>query len=344
MAYYLEIGQDVIEKCVNRNHLICNPLRVDNNPTAGFYIDKKGRLRFNDFAGFFHGDMYDLVGYRTLLSPYDPHEFMLILHRICKDFGLWYYGLHNQQSMRNLLKQVHLYAKEHTKIDVQRKEWEWHDMKYWRQYGLEPEVVEKAYITPVYAAWVNGTLVYSAMKKDPCYGIYHGLLDGEEQWKLYFPYRTGAKAPRFITNTRRMQNMGAVKEAPYGVITKAIKDALVLNVNGVQSVGLAAESILPTEQEIAYLKHKWGKVYSLLDFDHAGVKMAKKLLKSYGIPALFLTTGKGGTFDYGAKDISDFSKKYGADTTKALIDLVVSQEATFNRDYYEELANIITPF
>lgn len=48
-----------------------------------------------------------------------------------------------------------------------------------------------------------------------------------------------------------------------------------------------------------------------MDFDLTGVKMANTLLKRYNIQPLFLTDGRFGTRDYGAKDISDYIELNG---------------------------------
>ena len=49
-ATYLGISVETIYNCINNGELICNPLRIDNHPTAGFRYNNKGKLKFKDFA------------------------------------------------------------------------------------------------------------------------------------------------------------------------------------------------------------------------------------------------------------------------------------------------------
>ncbi len=56
-----------------------------------------------------------------------------------------------------------------------------------------------------------------------------------------------------------------------------------------------------------------------MDFDLTGVKMANTLLKRYNIQPLFLTDGRFGTINYGAKDISDYIEINGTTETLKLI-------------------------
>ena len=73
--------------------------------------------------------------------------------------------------------------------------------------------------------------------------------------------------------------------------------------------------------------------FVLLDFDITGVRMANYLRKKYPVIVLFLTNGRYGTKDYGAKDFSDYVKKYGVEAGDELIEEVISH-------YRETLDNL----
>ena len=60
---YLNLSDKIVQYCIDTGELICSPIRDDNHPTCGFRYDKKGKLKFRDFAGYFWGDCLDVVAY-----------------------------------------------------------------------------------------------------------------------------------------------------------------------------------------------------------------------------------------------------------------------------------------
>ena len=58
---YLNLSDKIIQYCIDSGELICSPIRDDVHPTCGFRYDKKGKLKFRDFAGYFWGDAFDVV-------------------------------------------------------------------------------------------------------------------------------------------------------------------------------------------------------------------------------------------------------------------------------------------
>ena len=67
-------------------------LRIDKNPTASFYYNINGKLRFRDLGGGFWGDCFDLVGYLSQINANNKKGFILILEKIAKDFALHKYS------------------------------------------------------------------------------------------------------------------------------------------------------------------------------------------------------------------------------------------------------------
>jgi len=93
---------------------------------------------------------------------------------------------------------------------------------------------------------------------------------------------------------------------------------------GITAVAVPAESVILTPIQIAYLRSIWSNIYSLMDFDYAGIKLAVQLRKQ-NIPALFFTNGKFETYDYKAKDFSEHVDKHGIKRTQNLIDYIKSE-------------------
>jgi hypothetical protein len=334
MAHYLNITLSDVTNCIGTNHLICNPLRSDNNPTAGFYVTGKGKLRFNDFAGFFHGDMYDLVGHRTLLDPNDSREFMIICNIIARDFRLHKYA---DSTYKTEINTVKLKPKSYSVLNVQTRDWRREDIKYWRRFHISDETLSLYWVEPAQYVWWNDRLIYAYTRNDPAYAYFHGMKENIEQWQIYFPFRKRSdKNPRFITNTTRLRGLQNVQNSITGCLTKSLKDVMTLHELGINAAGVAAESIHPTINEIEYLKGKWESPYSLMDFDYTGVKLAIRL-REKGFEPLFFTTGKMNSYNYGAKDISEAVENYGFDKIKAFVQSLQDYGSTTNLQHLQHL-------
>lgn len=352
LAKYLGITLSEVNDCLDNNKLICSPLRSDRNPTFGLYRDSQGRIRANDFAGYFHGDCFDVVGYQHHLDADDKVEFAIIMDIVAKDFEIWYYApeystleFSKKAAMIRNKSLIQYSEKKYTKIEItQERTWAYEDTLYWsKKYCLEEIHLQSYDVRLPYLVKLNNKLIYTYNPKDPCYAYFLGYEKESDAysnlinvpiWKLYFPNRTTF---RFITNGKKLQGLQHVTPAPVGFITKALKDTMCLKLFGVNSVGLAGETIEPTETQIKYLQSKWSVIYSLLDFDYAGIRMAQILKKKYGIQPYFFTNGKFGTFDYGSKDFSDFLEDKGYSVTKELVLYLKENGLKADRDFYDFL-------
>jgi hypothetical protein len=334
-AKYLQISEFEIYNCLNNKQIICSPLRLDNHPTCGFYLGGNNVIRFRDFAGYFHGDCFDLVAYRLIKDTSIPQHFNEVLEDIAREFKIHKYSTstNNTTSVYDFLE-VHKYKKP-TVIDAQITGWSSVHTNYYKRFLIDKRKCEEFLCYPISKAWVNKQLVYNFSLEDICFGFYHGKdEEGRDLWKLYFPFR---KDYRFITNTKRLQGLNKLREAKIGLITKALKDVMSIDNFGVNSVGVAGETIFPSSVEIELLQSYWEVIYSLMDFDRTGILMAQYLKKNYGIKPLFFTNGKFNTIDFGAKDHSDFVKEWGWYTTEQLMRYLLTNGVEQDNEYFEFL-------
>lgn len=330
-SYYLPISISDIQDCLYKNKLICSPLRTDKNPTCGFYSDSKGKIRFSDFAGFFHGDCFDVVAYHKNLNASSSRDFNIILESIAIDFKLIQGGiLTNTVNVLN----TNIYKKKKAVIQVQPREWTVTDIYYFNKGGITTHTLDKMGVYPVYIAWINEEILYSFSFRDPCYAIRVGFYDGIDNWKLYFPTR---ESHRFITNNRYMMSMNLISKANFGIITKSFKDVAVFRQMGIQAIAVAGESIYPYLKEIEYIKSMWTHVFVLMDFDYTGIKMTKYLNKKYNFKYFFFTNGKFNTFNYEVKDAFEFTCMYDLNTLIELVKYIIENKNTNTSDYYDFL-------
>lgn len=306
-----EIMERYLSIPVQFKELVCSTLRVDNAPTAAFYWSK-GKLKFHDWNGAFHGDCFDVVKQKFNCS------FPEAVNRIANDFGLISLDLTKPE----IPLEERIKPDSPPKIiQINRQAWTYTDKMYWRAYHLTSQIMEEYFVYSCKDVFVNGNWIYTYSDKDPAYAYYFG--NGE--YKIYFPLRSGDEKnrPRFITNSKKttIQGIHALpKKANDLIITKSYKDIMCLKLFNIPAVAPQAETVYLNNDFINDLYIISENIYSLYDFDYAGIRGANSLKTLYGIPYLFFTNGKYNTVDYGAKDFSDYLKLNGIDKTQKLID------------------------
>lgn len=330
LSEFLGVAASEIEYCLERGHLIKSPLRPDASPTCGFYIGSGNRIRFNDFAGHFQGDCFDVVGYIYHLNPSVKQEFGKIKDIIAKYFGLHYYTKFSKVQIKKFKKE--LKKRPPTKIDVRVRAWVKDDVRYFTSQGISIKALNHYEVKPVTLAWVNGRLIYQYTSKDPCYVYYHGVLKGYSQFKLHFPAR---EKNRFITNTQRLFGLNKIKKAKAGVLIKSAKDTVAAFNLGFEAVGLPNETRVISSDEFNVVSSYWDDIYCMTDFDYTGIRLAIKLRKFFGIKPLFLTNGRYNTLNFEAKDITDYNQKFGIGQTRKLVQYLKEMGTQMDNDFFE---------
>lgn len=301
MSHYLGIP-------VETGVLYKSPLRHDRNPTCGFaYVNQK--LYFRDFQGHFFGDCFDVV--MKVRNCSFPDALSTVLNDL----------YHSNGSNRSILKDT-VPNREYKNFEVNcRESWNSIDKAFWKPFGITSGILQKFEVFPMKFGWINGTMVYRHKDSDPGY-VYFVKENEDNSWKMkfYLPFRE--KGKKFMGNCGADDLFGYNQIPEKGdslIITKSLKDVMSLYSLGFTSVGLQAESMCFSGNIWDDLSSRFTNIISLLDYDYAGVKMANHLKKKFNVPYMFLTNGKFNTYDYKAKDISDFVKKYGKEKTELFI-------------------------
>jgi hypothetical protein len=335
-ARYLNIPVDDIIDCINnKSYKINNPLRYDSHPSLGFKTGIDGKLRMYDFADYYYrGDIFDIVGIILRKRPIVPKEFIRICNNIIQVMSYKSNVITPKLKTKSKKKKI---------IDFyfENRPWNKLDIEYWNNrilhYSLLNDVipVQNIYITLKYPS-------YTYTPEDPCYCYYLDKVNEHHILKFYFPNRKRSipNKPRFITNnTLHIEAMRELTGGDVLIITNSRKDALLLKqllihfpmgkIN-ISVVSLNGESEILNSKYIETLYSLYKLIVINLDFDRAGIASSLRYRDLYNLPLLFLTNGKFGTKDYGAKDISDFYCKFGIYKTLDLLQPV-----------YEEIINEI---
>lgn len=327
---YFNIPIDIIQHCINTNELICSPIREDNNPTVGFRYDTRGRLKMRDFSGVWWGDCFDAVA--TILSTiydrqYDvsnKRDFIDILRHVSITFKNMYYGNDIDPIISNSITNAISIIK-HTKpiIEVVVRQWNKQDEDYWKQFGINLNLLNLNFIYPIEQYYINRKInpqpKYYYNSTDPCYCYNLGVdRNGINNIKLYFPYRDKG-VTRFITNSNHLEGIYNLTRDDYDLIilTKSTKDRLaiisqILKIKAISGslltlnigvINIPHETYKLRKIELDWLISKMKKnscIFSIMDNDNTGINHSEWLYNNYNIYPLFIPKR------YNSKDFAEF--------------------------------------
>lgn len=293
MAYYLGIP---IKK-----GLFVSPLRVDHKPTCSFYRGRQ--LYFKDFAT---GECLSFENVVMKKYGCNYHEALKI---IATDFGII------DGSKPKIVPIQPIFKKEKkTIIQIEAKSFTKEELEWWEQFGITKNILTKYRVYSCKTVFLNGRIESIYDSKCPSYGYYFGNEEGRELWKIYYPYR---KNFRFIGNIKTTTIQGynqLPKKSKLLVITKSLKDCMVLYNLGIAAIAPQSETQFIQDNVLEVLKKRFKHIVLLFDNDQTGLEFTNKIKRKYKWITPMIIPLK-----YKAKDISDFYKAYGRDKTIELI-------------------------
>lgn len=345
-ATYLGISVETIYNCINNGELICNPLRIDNHPTAGFRYNNKGKLKFKDFANDeFWGDCFDIVAlvmsniYNKPYNISNKEDFIKVLRHITFTFKDIFYGKEKDINVINDINTA-INVIKHKKpiIELVVREWNYNDEKYWNTFGVSIKFLNLNFIYPVEQYYINRNInpepkyFYSA--NDPCYGYFLGKdSNGVNNIKLYFPKRN-KDITRFITNCNHLEGIYNLDRNDYNiiVITKSTKDrvsigsAIIKNLflygglikDRIGIINIPHETYKLRNNEYDWLQSKLtenGKIVSLMDNDRTGKIEAIWLRYTYNIIPIIIPN---------RYKVKDFAELVANNNFKTISDLIIN--------------------
>lgn len=285
--------------------LFKSPLRPDATPTCSYYRNKSGELIFKDFRGDFYGNFINVV---MKIHNCSYHQALKI---IAIDFGL----ISGHKITRKVIKESPKFDDcGPSLIRVEIQDFNKQELDWWNDYGVTSKILKKFNVFSCKSVFLNGSLFALSAQHSPIYGYYGGKQDGLELWRIYFPKR---KSYRFITNwdSKKIQGFKQLpKSGKVLVITKSMKDCMCLYSMGIPAIAPNSEHLFIPDSVLESLKQRFTHIIVLYDNDLAGINNMNKFKKLHPELNYIWIPRK-----YKAKDISDFYKNYGRDTTIKLI-------------------------
>lgn len=324
MSFYLQVP-------INLNELIvCPPVvRRDKNPTFGFYYNNQGRLRGRDFGGAFWGDCFDAVALVIGTNVRTKKGFNLILHTIAKDFRIHKYKDAKEVSnynkiTKNYFEKAKKKKKPKTIFKIVPRNYNYHDEKYWSSFNVNYKLLQLGRVyfpQEIYISKDNldFTKIYSYNPKDPAYAYFGGKdILRIDNWKIYYPLRRKGEI-RFHSNSSFLQGKHLITCGRFAGITKAYKDVLSFRSFGIQTVAPSAESVLINYNDYFFIKRNFNYLFSCMDYDDTGKRMAIMLKRKYNIIPIMFTN------KYKVKDFAEYVNKYGVQRTHNLLKSVYNR-------------------
>ena len=279
--------------------LFCSPsiIRVDKQPTCAFYKNGKGTLKYKDFAG----PSFDCV---SLVMHLYNCSYYIALRIIANDFNLIEVPKLEKHIAKMEYSGTIIQNTEKAKIQVEIKEFSDKEIEWWNSFGVSLVALKKFKIFSIKSVFLNGNYFTSSSESTPIFGYYGGNnSDGDELWRLYMPTK---RKYRFLSNWESTQFQGIKqlpKEGNHCIISKSMKDLMVLYEFGFISIAPTSENITITEGRFTRLQEKFNNIIVFFDNDLAGVKGAHRYKKQYPeVRCIFLKRKY-------SKDISDLYKK-----------------------------------
>lgn len=305
MEFY--IGVSILD-----SGFFCAPswMRSDKNPTCN-YSWNHGVLYFRDWSYDEPLDCFSVVQKKYNVNFYDA------LNIIATDFKLTNSVEVSKKTKINLDYKSKGKNNNKSIIRVKIQPFTLTDNNYLSSYHITKEICKKYNVFSPKYVWLDGQLVYVYRKENPALAYYFGKDDdGNEKWKIYYYKKDNY---RFIANTNRINGWVQLpKKDSHLIITKSLKDVMCLDIYGISSISMQAESQTPYDYIIEELKNRFNKIISIFDHDEAGKRRAIEIYNKYDIPYYYI-------IDDNAKDFSDYIQQYGIEKAGLKINNVLNE-------------------
>lgn len=274
-----------------------SPLRnTDSNPSFAIFPARSGDLLFKDHGSGQSGNVITFV--KLMENTDNINKVVQKLAKILK---------HTNPSK---IANVTYNTNNHTKIGIVRQDWTDIDVKYWSKFHISIDTLNLYDVFSIKYYLQNDIVRGIYNEKSPMYAYKVG-----DKFKIYRPL--ASKYTKWRTNLSNddiqgLKQLDTMKDIL--IITKSLKDVMVLHEMGYAAISPSSETTFIPEQILTFITKDFKEVYLLFDRDKTGMKFARDISKKYGIKAFFINK------KFNAKDISDAVMLNGFDVIKNWLD------------------------
>lgn len=287
----IEAYESILGQKLSLKKLYKSPFRNEKNASLSFYRSKFGHIRWTDFgSGQASGNIYDFVGMH--IGSQNIENIKAYLH------GAKFYDNRNPKVEK-------LDPPKRLTLEIKTKRWEQHELEYWAQFGIDRQMLSKYNVYPIKHYYIND-IKYTN----------DGDLMFAELVNLHVKiYRPKTPNKKWKSNTTKTDIFGEEQleyKSKTLVITKSLKDVMVLKAMGIEAISPQSEtSGLPAS--IEKITSKYENVYVLFDNDETGLTRGEEIAKELHATQIYIPK------EIGSKDISDLVRDKGVDFAKQTI-------------------------
>ena len=285
--------------------------RRDRNASTGFYVNRNGKVIYNDLKT---GEKLNCF---TFVQKLHNLTFVGALNRIAEDFGL--VGDSSSTLTTSILNQSIEFDREYkrnTLIQFIPGQWTANRLRYWSEYYICEDELRKNEVYPVDKLFINKQEIYNLDELCFAYIVHEKTKDGNVIYiKIYSPH---SERMKWLSNIPITVSFG-MDTLVYGTdqveIGKAQKDRMILlkffkSVIGTQN---ESESALPSRL-VNHLRFHFPKRTIFWDSDETGVENCTKFnSRGFG----YFNTPKE-LLAQDIKDVSDYVKQFGLSSLETL--------------------------
>ena len=293
--------------------IMSSPFREDKHPSFGVFKSSNGALLWKDQATGKTGNIVTFV--KEIENLYHNKQALkLIYDKFVKGII--------QPTIEGIRVREH-YDRLRKSISIKRQNFTRSDDEYWLQYGISRETLKKYNVYPITFFWIDDVLQPFRYTKDsPMYA--YKIFD---KFKIYRPY-SQYKKDKWRTNCSTIDIQGfeqLPEEGDLLILTKSLKDIMVLDELGYTAVALQSENDKLNYKIFNNLSERFKKIVILFDNDEPGKESAAKLANEYNIEYCFIDSS---IYElYNVKDISDYIHIFGKEQTIKLLKSLIKNES-----------------
>lgn len=285
--------------------VINSPLRQDNNPSLGLFINNRtNSLWFKDFGSGEKGSLYDLLARMWNVSKDKVYD--RILEDVPAPALIRKHG-------------VKVYRKSAGKVEVRVREWRDYDIAYWDSYGISLPWLKFGEIYPISHIIITKNGHSYPIPAEKYAYVYVERKDGIVSFKIYQPYSKEYKWMSKHDSSIWDLWTKIPEKGDKLIITSSRKDALAIWSNtGIPALSLQGEGYIPKEHVVQQLKDRYNKVYVLYDNDfqseeNHGRMYGKMIAEKFNVTQIEIPE------KWESKDSSDLVKNHGREVLREVI-------------------------
>jgi hypothetical protein len=291
-CYYMDMEPSI-------NVPVQSPLRDDLRPSFTLYYNTRDKLKFCDHGTGRIGDVFDFISAKYGINHTQA------LQQVNHDFGLGYDGAPSVDVKYAPQKEPVIRPKK--KLEITSREFTSKALDWWNSFGITREILDRYYVTQVDWLHWDGN---PAKAGDMTFAYRIGKF-----YKIYRPLSVGLN--KFMNTYPRHYVEGLLQlqqRLDYLIITKSLKDVMVLSRLGYEAIAPKSESTSITTEIRDFINQRYKRIVVLFDDDEGG----RRGTESYPEYEKIYIPGED-------KDISDFTRKNGLSEAGQLIHKLLSQ-------------------